>query len=74
MDPVQQSLRASDQELYLASNCIGTLAFLCACVGTWRAGREAAEFFVLASARKDGINAHTPPGKDHGWILRLPEK
>lgn len=31
LDPVQQSLRASDQELYLASNCIGTLPS-CACV------------------------------------------
>lgn len=30
LDPVQQSLRASDQELYLASNCIGMLPSLCA--------------------------------------------
>lgn len=71
LDPVQQSLRASDQELYLASNCIGMLPSLCAGGGIWWAGDEAAESLCR---HKDELNARTPPGKDHGWILQLPEK
>lgn len=64
LDPVQQSLSASDQELYLARGC-------CSTPGLWGALHRIPG---LASLPWNELNAHTPPWEHHGWVLRVPEK